>query len=350
MTLLLDRLRTSQPDVDDDITRREFILGGVAAGLLVSAGCGSDDSESNDAASPSTAASGSAFPVVLAHKYGSTTIPSKPVRVVTAGFNDSDYALAFGVIPVGVRDFIGPFPEEARPWAQEALAGATPEKVSGPDGELNFEAVAALRPDLIIAYSYLEEADYEKLAQIAPTVVEPSNGSLWREHTLVVGRALGQEDRAEQLVAQVEGRFRAAIDEHPEFEDALVAVRFGDAAAGSYYLLEPSDPRAGLFTSLGFALTQKTGEISREQVDLLDQDVIVVIGAERAAYLDDPLFQALRAVTEGRVAYLGGFETTFAGALGFDSPLSLPVALDILVPVLAAALDGDPATGPAQAS
>lgn len=31
-------------------------------------------------------------------------------------------------------------------------------------------------------------------------------------------------------------------------------------------------------------------------------------------------------------------------ALGFDSPLSLPAAVDIVVPALAAALDGDPAT------
>lgn len=70
----------------------------------------------------------------------------------------------------------------------------------------------------------------------------------------------------------------------------------------------------------------------------------MAIGAERQAYQDDEVFQGLDAVREGRVAYLGGFETNFAGALGFDSPLSLPAAIDVVVPALAAALDGDPAT------
>ncbi|MDP9402172.1 MAG: hypothetical protein M3P85_02310 [Actinomycetota bacterium] len=53
--------------------------------------------------------------------------------------------------PVGVRDFIEPFPEESRPWARRPSPAPSPRKVSGPDGPLNFEAIAALRPDLILA-------------------------------------------------------------------------------------------------------------------------------------------------------------------------------------------------------
>jgi hypothetical protein len=44
-----------------------------------------------------------------------------PQRVVGASFNDADYALALGVVPVGVRDFIGPIPEERRSWGQPAF-------------------------------------------------------------------------------------------------------------------------------------------------------------------------------------------------------------------------------------
>ena len=343
MTMVLDRPRPVAPHVRDEATRREFLVGGLATGLLVLAGCRSG--EDLHSTTPPTTDGEGAFPVTIEQKYGTTVIPAEPTRVVTAGFNDSDYALAFGVTPVGVRDFIGPFPEETRSWAQEALAGADPEKVSGPDGALNFEVIAALRPDLIIAFSYLEEADYEKLAQIAPTVVEPQDGSGWREHTLVVGRALGQMGRAEQLVAEVEERFATAIETHPEFKGKTAAILFGEADTGAYYLLEPSDPRTGLFTSLSLELPDQTGEISREEVELLDQDVVVVIGADAEAYQDDQLFQGLPAVQEGRVAYLGGFGSEFAGALGFDSPLSLPAAIDIVVPALAAALDGNPSTG-----
>lgn len=297
------------------------------------------------APSPTASADAAAFPVTIEHKYGTTVIPAAPTRIVTAGFNDEDYALAFGVVPLGVRDFIGPFPEEERSWAQAALGGATPDKVSGADGALNFEAIAALRPDLILAYSYLLPEEYEKLAAIAPTLVEAEDGSLWPDHTLAVGRALGQEQQASEIVSGLDEQFAKARNHHLEFAGKSVAVVFGIDPAG-YWLLEPADPRTGLFTSLGLTLPERTGAISLEQAALLDQDVVVVVGAEPADYADDELFQGLDAVREGRVVHLGGFGTEFAGALGYDSPLSLSVALDILVPGLAAALDGDPATTP----
>ncbi|MDP9402171.1 MAG: ABC transporter substrate-binding protein [Actinomycetota bacterium] len=157
---------------------------------------------------------------------------------------------------------------------------------------------------------------------MAPTVVEPDDGGPWREHTLVVGRALGRPERAEQLVAEIGKRFADAIEQHPELEGKTVAVRFGDSDLGSYYLLEPIDPRTGLFTSLGLELPEKTGEVSREQVEVLDQDVIVVVGAEPAAYQGDELFQGLRAVKEGRVFAFG--DAAFAGSAG-ELRLKAPV-------------------------
>ncbi len=62
MTLLLDRVPHPVPEVHDDATRREFIVGGVATGLLVVAGCGSADDQT-DAAPPPTTEGNGAFPV-----------------------------------------------------------------------------------------------------------------------------------------------------------------------------------------------------------------------------------------------------------------------------------------------
>lgn len=314
----------------------------TALGLLLSlalvAACGGDGGEDSLAAGAASAAGADGeFPVTIEHRYGTTEIPAEPERVVAAGFNDADYALAFGVVPVGVRDFIGTYDEDVRPWAQDALGGATPEKVSDSDGVLNYEEIAGARPDLILAYSYLEEDEYETLSQIAPTVVEPVPGTLWEAHTRDIGRALGKPDEAEAIVADVSGHFETLRATHPEFEGVTVALQFG-VEPGEYYLLQPGDARIGLFTSLGFTMPETTGEISREQVDLLDQELLVVIGGDEASYASDELFQGLDAVEDGRVVYLGGFETDFAGALGFDSPLSLPYAADVVAPRLAEAL------------
>lgn len=112
--------------------RPSFALVIIALAGLVAA-CGGNaapvSSDETGTASPSESSDAeAAFPVTIEHMYGSIVIPEQPERVVAAGFTDQDFALALGVTPVGVGEFIGPFPEEERPWAQEALGGAEPEK------------------------------------------------------------------------------------------------------------------------------------------------------------------------------------------------------------------------------
>jgi iron complex transport system substrate-binding protein len=66
------------------------------------------------------------FPVTVAHKYGTTTIPREPARVVTVGLSDHDYVLALGVVPVGLTDWYGDQPGGVWPWARAALAQRRP--------------------------------------------------------------------------------------------------------------------------------------------------------------------------------------------------------------------------------
>ncbi|MGH3086655.1 MAG: iron-siderophore ABC transporter substrate-binding protein [Rubrobacteraceae bacterium] len=325
------------PEIVSDLTRREFLIG---AGLVALApGCGSGEGSGESADSPSGGTR------TIEHKFGTAEIPENVERVVAVGFNEADFALALGVVPVGVRDFIGPYPEETRPWATEELEGEEPELVGG--DEINFEAVAALEPDLILGiYSFMTQENYDLLAEIAPTVAQPAEyedgATPWQEQMLITGRALGMEARAEEVVAEVEGRFEEAMEENPGFEGRTIAVTF--AFEGEYSLLTPDDLRTLLFTSLGFELPEETGPVSRERVDLLDEDVLVFVGADRETLEADELVQSLDAAEEGRIVYFGDFSTDFAGALGYSSPLSLPFAIEEAVPRLAAAVDGDPET------
>ncbi|WP_244299969.1 iron-siderophore ABC transporter substrate-binding protein [Rubrobacter xylanophilus] len=313
------------PVVENDLSRRDFLFGSAAVLLL--GGCGGGGGEP------------AADTRVVEHKFGRTELPPDPDRVVTVGFNEADFALALGVVPVGVRDFIGPFREEERPWAREELGGARPKLVGGE--EINYEAVAALEPDLILGvYSFVDRDGYELLSEIAPTVAQPARypdgGTPWQEQTLITGRALGREERAREVVAGVERRFERARSEHPEFAGKVMPVVF--ATEGQFYVLGPDDLRTRLFTALGFEMPERTGPISRERVDLLDRDVVVFIGTDRKTLENDELLRSLDAVREGRVVYFGDFATDFAGALGYSSPLSLPFALEIAVPRLAAAV------------
>ncbi|MGY1600766.1 iron-siderophore ABC transporter substrate-binding protein [Geodermatophilus sp. SYSU D00815] len=318
------------------------VLAATLAALTLAA-CGGSEEGSGGAAG--SAADDDAFPVTIGHTFGETTIEERPERVVTIGFNEQDFALALGVTPVGVRENLGDYDATQRPWAVDLLPDEPLPTVGGE--ELDLEAIAALDPDLILGvYSFIDESTYELLSDIAPTVAEsadhPTGGTPWQEQTRMTGLALGAEDEAEALVADVEGRFAAAVEEHPEFAGKTLALDF--LFETGHYILEESDLRTRFFLDLGFTAPEQQGEVSAELLGLLDQDVLVPMGADRATLTADPLFSALAVVSEDRTVYLGDFSTDFAGALGYSSPLSLPYALEVAVPLLAAAADGDPST------
>jgi iron complex transport system substrate-binding protein len=311
----------------------------AALAALALAGC---SSPAQQAAAPSTAPGG-AFPVTITHEYGSATIPAAPQRIVTVGFNEADFVLALGEQPVGEREVLGDFDADGRSWAQAALGGAQPAKVGG--GELDFERIAALRPDLILGvYSYMEQADYDRLSAIAPTVAQPDeDGATWQEQTLTTGQALGKAAEARQLVTDTEQRFTDAVAAHPEFAGKTVTVGLWGIDSG-VYALGADDLRQRFWTGFGLTGSAPSGSVAPESFGELEADVVVIMGATRADLANQPTFQALPAAQQNRVIYTGDFGTEINGAIGMSSPLALPVAIDLATPRLAAALDGNPAT------
>ena len=306
-----------------------------------------------DGESSASSTGGSArVPVTVEHKFGTTEIAAEPERVVAVGYTDQDHLLAFGVVPVGVGDFLGGYDWRARPWAQEALGGAEPAVVSGQ--QINFEAVAAQRPDLIVAINAgLKDTDYEKLSRIAPTVAQSGEyidfGMPWEEQTLLVGRALGREQRAREIVAGVEAKFERARAEHPEFAGETAILAYG--GPDGYGAYATGDTRSRFFTDLGFELPERVDELagdsffaefSQEQFRLLDQELVVMFGPQDDIAAN-PVVRRLDAVRDDRVVYLD-LTDQLAGALGFSSALSLGYLLDTEIDTLAAAADGDPGT------
>jgi iron complex transport system substrate-binding protein len=324
------------------IVRIAAAAGAIAASVAPAA-CGDDDPQTE----PADRAAG--FPVTVEHKFGSTRIPAPPERVVTVGYTDQDFVVALGVTPVGVREFLGGYGWRERPWAPET---GDPEVVGAE--EINFEAVAAQRPDLIVGISSgITEGDYERLSRIAPTIAQSGDyidfGMPWQDQTLMVGRALGRERRARRLVEEVEGRFERAREEHPELQGATAILAYG--GPDGYGAYSSQDTRSRFFADLGLETPAEVDELagdsfyvefSQEHFRLMEQDVVIMF-ARREDVAGNPVFRRLDAVREDRVIYLD-LEDHFAGALGFSSPLSLPYLLDEATPELAAALDGDPDT------
>lgn len=319
---------------------------------VVFVGCGADvEPQASRTATTTT----DAFPVTIEHEYGSTEITEPPERVVSVGFNDHDVLLALGTVPVAVREWFGEQPQATWRWARDELGDAQPEVLSS--GELDFEQIASLDPDLIVGvYSGITKDEYKALSRIAPTVAQSSKyadfGVPWQEQTRVIGRALGREEQADELVAEIEDSFAAVRAEHPEFEGATGAAAL--LFDGEYWAYGPQDPRARFMTALGFELPadiakvvgdQSFATISSEQLGLLDTDVLVWLldsPSQRKTIETHPLYRNLTAPREGRDVFVE--PDPFGAALSFSTVLSLPFLLDEFVPQLDAAVDGDPQT------
>src|SRR6478736_1064158 len=150
---------------------------------LTLAACGSSSTSSSSSSttassSAGSAASGSAtavsYPVEIPNAYGTTVIPAAPENVVVLGFTDVDSVLAVGTVPVGIQQFGVGFDSGVGPWAEPLLEGATP-TVFTSTTEINFEQIASLQPDLIVAVTRaITPDDYAKLTAIAPTLARPA--------------------------------------------------------------------------------------------------------------------------------------------------------------------------------
>lgn len=311
-----------------------------------------DDADDGEAADPADDEDTEHTETVIAHKYGETVVPHDPQRVVSVGYSDQDDLLALGVMPVGIRDWYGEQPHAVWPWAQAALGSAEPEVL--PADELNFEMVAALEPDLIIGVSSgMTEEQYDLLSTIAPTVPQPGDypdyGTPWQVRTRMIGEAVGKAEEAEALVDALDERFAQVRTDHPEFDGLSAAVAFYfEDQPGAY---ASADVRARIMGDLGFVTPPEYDEIagdsfyasfSPERIELLDTDVVVWLSSEAAAEIAaSPLRDGLAIASEGREIFVS---SEVGGAFSFASPLSLGYLLDELVPELALAVDGDPAT------
>lgn len=339
----------------------------VIAAVVVLAGCGSGGSEPDTAKAKAGVVS-DGFPVTIKHGHGSTTIKKKPKRVVAVSWMSLDVVAALGTVPVGVDKQWGGDKQGYTPWfrgAVEKLGGPLPETLNyGDAGEIDFEQILSLKPDLIVGlYSGITDVDYKRLSQIAPTIPylnKPWDGGTWQEMTRTIAKALGETKKAESLVTDVQGRLAAVADEHPEFKDKTftygVALTPGSTDVGLYL---DYDARVRLLTEMGFRNTPSMdaiastvkgtnwyGGVSLEKLDTIEADIFVAWanGPDEVPYtLKDPLFSRWKPIAAKHYAFVQ--DPTLGMATSGPSVLSIPWAMERYVPMLADAVAGRGNTG-----
>ena len=337
---------------------RTLLAAVVTAAALVLSGCSaSTGSSTSDGGRP---AAGTGFPVKVASALGTATIDAAPKRIATWGAGAQDVVLALGEVPVAMPKFTyGANADGVLPWDQDRLdelKAKTPTLLT--DGtDVPVEEFVAAKPDVILApYSGLTQKDYDTLSKIAPVVGYPDQAwaTPWRDQVRIVGKALGRSADAARLITSTEAEIEKAKEAHPEIQGAsfLYGVPF---QADELAVYREVDPRVEILSELGMTVspnvsaldpTPKDGsfyyDLSYENVNRIDADVLVSFFSDDAAaktFYSDPLIADIPAVKSGHVAPIVGEKLVTAA--GTSTPLSLPWALDRLMPILSAAAKGE---------
>ena len=339
------------------IRRGSALVAAAVAAALTLAGCSSTPEDSR---TDSTATDG----VVIEHGHGKTVIPEKPQRIVTLGWMSADIVAALGTNPVGMEEVWGAGESGYQPWFEEYVTeefGETPEIIPFLEDGPNYEAIKALKPDLILSlYSGISDIEYERLTEIAPTVpyIEgPWNPGTWEDMTRTVGKALSEEDKADELIAETEEQITTLAGEHPEFQDKTfvwgLTLNEGGTDLGVY--LE-YDPRVRITEALGFTSTSAmdsflasaegdnwyTG-VSLEKLYDVQADLFAAWGssADEGEYtVENKVVSRWNPIANG--SYVIYADDAEASAISAPTVLSLKHILPKYVDDLAAALQGEP--------
>ena len=328
----------------------------TALTLAALAACSTDTPGGTATSTAPTAAATTAaasFPVTVEHAFGETVVAAQPERVAAISWANQDSAIALGVLPVAMPfAAYGGDAEGYLPWtlaAVEALGAERPTLLDEADG-LDFEGLATAAPDLILGtYSGITQEDYDKLTKIAPTLAYPEVawGADWRDQLEATGAALGREDQAAAVAADIEKTLADAVAAAPELQGKTFAyLSFTAADPSSVYYYTTEDSRVEFVESLGLKSAPKIeelsagneeffGTLSAELVDEIDADIVfayVDSPEHLAAVTADKLLGKIPAIASGAVVALD--DPTFILSTSAPSPLSVPWAVDQYVPLI----------------
>jgi iron complex transport system substrate-binding protein len=313
--------------------RRRVLLTGTAAGLaLTLTACGGDSASDT---SSEAAASSPAEDTTVSTAFGDVAVPAEPARVVTLSESALDVALAVDVTPVGTTASRG---GDAAPAYLGEEAAAIP--VVATVREPNLEAILEAEPDVILAATGLEQAQYDSLAAIAPTVVPeaPERGD-WEAPLHTYAEALGADEQLTEDLDAVTERATAVADAGG-LEGTAAVIRW---AANGPVLMNATNMPGTLLEAAGAGSLQAAvdlGEqphsdpLSLENLAEVDADrlFLAAFGADGAAALEaaesQPAFAQLRAVQADGVEVVDG--SVWSSASG-------PIAADLVMDGIEAA-------------
>ncbi|MBU3219525.1 ABC transporter substrate-binding protein [Clostridium algidicarnis] len=238
---------------------------------------------------------------------GTASVPENPKRVVILTNEGTEALLTLGVKPVGaVTGFAGEWYEHTK----DELVDTRP---VGKETSVNVEAVAALKPDLIIGNKMRHEKIYDQLKSIAPTVYSDTLRGEWKDNFRFYAKVVGKNAEGDKAIKDYEDKVTSIKENYKDKLDTEVSIVRFMAGKTRIYL---GDTFSGtIFKEIGFKRpetqqgTDFVNEIGKERLKEADGDVIFYFTyelgdgkglAREEEWIQDPLFKSLEAVKNNK--------------------------------------------------
>ena len=133
---------------------------------------------------------------------------------------------------------------------------------------------------ILAVYSGIDEGEYKRLSDIAPTVAFPDQpwDTAWDKQMSMIGAALGQPEQAQTLIDETGAYFEKQAADHPQFQGKTATY----AMPGCTH---PSSRQLGVKTSPGVDAVCTSGDssvsVGMESIDTLDADVFILVDSRR---------------------------------------------------------------------
>ncbi|MFH5183406.1 ABC transporter substrate-binding protein [Paenibacillus sp. TAB 01] len=273
--------------------------------------CGQKQTEQQGSAAPAgETKTNTDAPRKIKHAMGETEVPAHPQRVVILTNEGTETLLTLGVKPVGaVNSAYG------NPWFDHIKADMEGVKPLGGESQPNLEAIAALKPDLILGNKMRQEKVYQQLSAIAPTVFAETLRGEWKSNFSLFADALNKKAEGDKVIADYDKRiedFKAKAGD--QLKDKVAVVRFmggktrfyfGDMFTGAVFKqigMPRSDPKSD---------EKAFEDITKERLPELEAANRVFYftydtgdgkgTSQEQEWLNDPLWKNLKVVKNNKV-------------------------------------------------
>lgn len=297
-----------------------LLLCSMLAGCGTSQNSGSSASPESNGAEPSTAEQGSENTRTISTIKGDIEIPAEPKKIAGMLYVFADQLLALGIEPTAMVTYndLG-FPEYLADQMKDTTAIGSGESP-------NFEALLQAEPDLILASKTLNEANYEQLSKIAPTILFDNEEKGDWERFMETATVLGKEKEAQAVKDAYDAKVTTTHDELAvkAKNETVAYMRVQDK---QLQLIKPDD-NFTLFGALGLTPASVDSvdfqgswnvAVSEEILPELNPDRLFIIlrpGEENKVVLnnimDTSIWSNLNAVKNDHV-YIGDANLWFAG-------------------------------------